>query len=483
MEKQKINIKKIKKNNGITLIALVITIIVLLILAGVTIATLTGENGILTRASEASEQTEIAEEKEAIGVAYAGVLADNNGSGVSASELQDELRNNGYNATVTDNGDGTFTVEFESGREYTINADGSIEGGNGESGDNTETDIAGKYYEDDTNITVDGKPITIPGGSTISGIDGEYESIDDGLVIYITNGDTIEDWNADEDENGIKDVQEDYDQFVWVPVETAYITEADIANQTGSTNYEKLQNYIAGNKVYPMAIQLSDGINYKGILYDFEEGENGVTITPKDYTTTSGFREPAYLTSTDANTTDNNVGITEESLQTEFNAMVGKVNTNKGFWVGRYETSHMVSNNAQDTTNQITVIKGTREGISDVSWYRMYAQQKSYSNLALSKSSVTSSMIWGSQWDQIMIWMRGTRNESQSSYYVINAVGMGNYGVADADDYDDTSNPAETGCYDVKNIYDLAGNVDEWSLEGRNTNNRVRRRRRLRPYE
>ena len=46
-----------KKNNGITLIALVITIIVLLILAGVTIATLTGENGILTRASEAGEET------------------------------------------------------------------------------------------------------------------------------------------------------------------------------------------------------------------------------------------------------------------------------------------------------------------------------------------------------------------------------------------------------------------------------------------
>ena len=46
-----------KKNNGITLIALVITIIVLLILAGVTIATLTGENGILTRANEAGEET------------------------------------------------------------------------------------------------------------------------------------------------------------------------------------------------------------------------------------------------------------------------------------------------------------------------------------------------------------------------------------------------------------------------------------------
>ena len=50
-------IQREAKQKGITLIALVITIIVLLILAGVTIATLTGENGILTRASEASIET------------------------------------------------------------------------------------------------------------------------------------------------------------------------------------------------------------------------------------------------------------------------------------------------------------------------------------------------------------------------------------------------------------------------------------------
>ena len=53
--------KKLRFNQkGITLIALVITIIVLLILAGVSIATLTGQNGILTRAQDAKEQTEIA---------------------------------------------------------------------------------------------------------------------------------------------------------------------------------------------------------------------------------------------------------------------------------------------------------------------------------------------------------------------------------------------------------------------------------------
>ena len=53
-----------KNNTGITLIALVVTIIVLLILAGVSIAMLTGDNGILTQATEAKEKTQIAELKE-----------------------------------------------------------------------------------------------------------------------------------------------------------------------------------------------------------------------------------------------------------------------------------------------------------------------------------------------------------------------------------------------------------------------------------
>lgn len=57
--------KNFRKNEiGITLIALVITVIVLLILAGVTIATLTGDNGILTRTQEAKEETEQAQKDE-----------------------------------------------------------------------------------------------------------------------------------------------------------------------------------------------------------------------------------------------------------------------------------------------------------------------------------------------------------------------------------------------------------------------------------
>lgn len=56
--------EKVKSNNAITLIALVITIIVLLILAGVSIATLTGDNGVLLKVKEASEKNEQANEEE-----------------------------------------------------------------------------------------------------------------------------------------------------------------------------------------------------------------------------------------------------------------------------------------------------------------------------------------------------------------------------------------------------------------------------------
>ncbi|MFR2197643.1 MAG: SUMF1/EgtB/PvdO family nonheme iron enzyme [Clostridia bacterium] len=54
----------LRRNKGITLIALVVTIIVLLILAGISIAMLTGQNGILNRAAEAKEKTRAAQEDE-----------------------------------------------------------------------------------------------------------------------------------------------------------------------------------------------------------------------------------------------------------------------------------------------------------------------------------------------------------------------------------------------------------------------------------
>ncbi len=70
---------KQNKEKGITLIALVITIIVLLILAGVAIATLTGDNGVLTKAVSAKEKTERAEVIENAKLDIIGIQSNRNG--------------------------------------------------------------------------------------------------------------------------------------------------------------------------------------------------------------------------------------------------------------------------------------------------------------------------------------------------------------------------------------------------------------------
>lgn len=84
-------IRKIRKEKGITLIALVITIIVLLILAGVSIATLTGENGILTQAQTAKEKTEKAEIIERAQTDLIGMQAENQSGDVTRVDLKTVL--------------------------------------------------------------------------------------------------------------------------------------------------------------------------------------------------------------------------------------------------------------------------------------------------------------------------------------------------------------------------------------------------------
>ena len=87
---RKMKVKDLRKQaKGITLIALVITIIVLLILAAVSIATLTGQNGILTQANSAKEQTEIASVKEQAQMDIANWTAERLRNGES-TELNDE---------------------------------------------------------------------------------------------------------------------------------------------------------------------------------------------------------------------------------------------------------------------------------------------------------------------------------------------------------------------------------------------------------
>ena len=80
-----------RNQKGITLIALVITIIVLLILAGVSIAMLSGENGILTNATEAQKDTDAANAVEKINIALQAIKTE---------ALAKSVDNNAYKAAT-----------------------------------------------------------------------------------------------------------------------------------------------------------------------------------------------------------------------------------------------------------------------------------------------------------------------------------------------------------------------------------------------
>ena len=98
-------------------------------IVGVTIATLTGDNGILTKAQEAKTETEEGEEKEKVKLSAVGALAKDNGGEIKEQYLDEELANN-FGEKGTDynlEGNEPYTVTIiESGRSYIINADGTI---------------------------------------------------------------------------------------------------------------------------------------------------------------------------------------------------------------------------------------------------------------------------------------------------------------------------------------------------------------------
>ncbi len=122
--------QKIRKEKGITLLVLVITIIILLILAGITINAITGDNGIIGNAGQAKEETEIANEKEIVEKATIQAMENNKYGNIEESELQSELdkETKEGRTEVTDVGDEFEVVFHESKRYYTVDKDGSVEG-------------------------------------------------------------------------------------------------------------------------------------------------------------------------------------------------------------------------------------------------------------------------------------------------------------------------------------------------------------------
>ena len=180
-----------KRQTGITLIALVITIIVLLILAGVSIATLTGDNGILKQANQAKENTNSKAAWEKVQVEALGSISKDTG------KFDKDIFKNNLNTNLKIKKDDIEEITDENGTKIIVPIDGYKVIVNAETGeiieptngsDDTETSsvkpgiVVSKTkknnYKDSENNTA-----TVPQGFTVSGIE-EEQTISTGLVIY-----------------------------------------------------------------------------------------------------------------------------------------------------------------------------------------------------------------------------------------------------------------------------------------------------------
>ena len=307
---------------------------------------------------------------------------------------------------------------------------------------------AGKKFTETKEYTDGTKTAVIPGGFTVSGIRKETR-IDEGLVIYLIPDDEIENvkWDGTE--------KTKYDQFVWIPV-----TEVNKMFMCQSKTAETECNIELVNGI-PTCTNHSNSTKMAGRLYATDWGDEfNSSLTTQNYNADSGLREPVKLSSTKFNYVDQEEEANLE-LQTEYNNAVKKVIESKGFWIGRYETSGMNSSN-DDTAVNIVAGKGINDGIKNANWYRMYKQQQNYvSKKKLDTSKIQSTMVFGATWDQTMIFADCATETTPKKDF--STVMTGN---------------VETDRY--KNIYDLCGNLYEWTTEANNTYMRVYRGRQLR---
>lgn len=112
-----------KKENGITIIALIVTIVVLLILAGVSISLIIKRNGIISKAEVAKQETEIADEKEKINLSALAAQANNKDAVIRRNDFDKELKkffNEDYTLEPDSDAEEYEVTCKKSGRKYTI---------------------------------------------------------------------------------------------------------------------------------------------------------------------------------------------------------------------------------------------------------------------------------------------------------------------------------------------------------------------------
>ncbi len=470
-----------RREKGITLIALVITIIILLILAGISIATITGENGLLTKANAAKTETKKANAEEQVKIAVAGSF-DNEGK-LSADKVKEELRKIPNVGEIRDTNRG-FPIEVDlDGYTFVIEGNGNV------------TRKVVKPVVD-YNLSTDeqveeGTEVTV----TITATIGEGEKI---TKITKPDGKSVTNTNTTSfpvTTNGV--------YIVTVEGSNGETTTKQIAiTNIGTTEifsdiYTSTQTYTDGNKtaVIPegFAIGISSTINKieNGLVITDAIDENHKSIGNEFvWVPVENFnnfiRVSGYISGNPQTCTFTTTGLTSGQYyepvgdgiakETEVEKMYKSVKDNKGFYIGRYEAGSEGENE-----DKKVVVKKNKPVYNAVPWSnskdmtvltggavelaKNFIKDKTY------KGKVTSTLIYGVQWDATLKFFN---DES----YLKDGKGKGWY----QDNYS-TGNPNHlTGIgvdsnasNKVRNIYDMAGNVSEWTMEAHHTNYRVSR--------
>ena len=171
------------KNEGITLIALVITIIILLILASVTIAALSGDNGILSNAAKAKTETEKSAIIEEIRLGIYAEMADNEGKDPTQSDIEKIASEYG---TIEGEGDNRVLVTFEGNYKIKISDIWNViqDGGMETAANEITSEDYGKYvnynvdYDNDRTVSDDWR-IFYNDGNNVYLISSDYVALEE----------------------------------------------------------------------------------------------------------------------------------------------------------------------------------------------------------------------------------------------------------------------------------------------------------------
>ena len=405
--------QKLKESKGITLIALVITIIVLLILAGVTIATLTGDNGILKKAGDAKTQTEQAKEDENLKIAIAGSYGTD--GKLNLKDLKDNLENQGINYDKNNTG---FPLEVTvNGEKKKIDANGNII----ESIQSLKT--KGTVFKDTTTLEdTYGNQVKIPKGFKIAN-----DSATD-----VTGGIVIEDATYT---NTIGS------QFVWIPVGTgenaikkANKEKVDIA--LGRYEFTKTTSEYSGSS-FTEDTTANHNSDYKNaIAKDIEQFKTSVKNN-------HGY----YIGRYEAGVVDYNSSVSTSNSDYKIN------------WTGYTgDNIKLVCKKEQQVWNYVTQNKA-----SELS-----------RNMYGSEAKVTSDLINSYAWDTAIVFVQKCGKESNSSTY---SRTWGHSSITEGmPQATGTNILTETSKVDKQcNIFDMAGNCLEWTTETYSSSNGYRR--------